>query len=92
MIKLKCSFYRFQVFETSSENTEKDLGHYIPHILPHNPSKASTSFIRCPLPIPPNEGLHDISPEKVFLCCILFVYLRFLQYQFSCRRCKFSYL
>ena len=34
------------------------------HIRPQIPSKASTSRIKCPLPIPPNEGLQDISPNK----------------------------
>ena len=33
-----------------------------PHILAHSPSSASISLIRCPFPIPPNEGLQDISP------------------------------
>lgn len=36
----------------------------LPHILPQTPSKASTSIIKCPLPIPPNDGLQDISPIK----------------------------
>ena len=34
----------------------------IPHILAQIPSNASISRIKCPFPIPPNEGLHDISP------------------------------
>lgn len=34
------------------------------HILPQIPSKASISLTRCPFPIPPKEGLQDISPEK----------------------------
>ena len=29
------------------------------------PSRASISFIRWPLPMPPNDGLHDISPVKI---------------------------
>lgn len=29
----------------------------------HKPSNASISFIKCPFPIPPNDGLHDISPK-----------------------------
>ena len=33
-----------------------------PHTLPHSPSRASISLIKCPLPMPPNEGLQDISP------------------------------
>jgi len=37
------------------------------HIRPQIPSKASTSRIKCPLPIPPNEGLQDISPIKTIL-------------------------
>ena len=34
----------------------------LPHTLAHRPSSASISLIKWPLPIPPNEGLHDISP------------------------------
>ena len=36
----------------------------LPQILAQSPSKASISLIKCPLPIPPNEGLQDISPES----------------------------
>jgi hypothetical protein len=32
------------------------------HIRPHMPPRASTSLMRWPFPIPPNEGLQDISP------------------------------
>lgn len=31
---------------------------------PQTPSRASISRIRCPFPIPPNEGLQDISPKN----------------------------
>lgn len=34
------------------------------HIRPHIPSRASTSLMRWPFPIPPNEGLQDISPTE----------------------------
>jgi len=33
-------------------------------IFAQSPSNASISLIRCPFPMPPNEGLHDISPEN----------------------------
>lgn len=36
-----------------------------PQTRPHTPSSASISFIKCPFPIPPNDGLHDISPERI---------------------------
>eukprot|EP01137_Pigoraptor_chileana_P002745 Opistho-2@42000 len=32
------------------------------HTLPQTPSRASISRMSVPLPMPPNEGLHDISP------------------------------
>ena len=35
-----------------------------PQMAGHNPSNASISRNRWPLPIPPKEGLHDISPRK----------------------------
>nr|CAI5834484.1 unnamed protein product [Callosobruchus analis] len=35
-------------------------------ILPQTPSRASVSLIKCPFPIPPNEGLQDISPTVSF--------------------------
>ena len=37
---------------------------------PINPSSASISRTRCPLPIPPIAGLHDISPIPPRLCVI----------------------
>ena len=39
----------------------------LPQTLPHTPSSASISRIRCPLPIPPKLGLQDISPTIIFL-------------------------
>lgn len=47
-------------FTTSLTNRSTAL----PHTLPHSPSRASISLIKCPLPMPPNEGLQDISPEN----------------------------
>ena len=35
-----------------------------PHSLTHTPSSASISRIKCPFPIPPNDGLQDISPAQ----------------------------
>jgi hypothetical protein len=34
----------------------------LPDTLAQSPSMASISLIKIPLPIPPNEGLQDISP------------------------------
>lgn len=54
---------------SAKRHCSKCVAHYIssintPHTLPHSPSRASISLIKCPFPMPPNEGLHDISPER----------------------------
>lgn len=36
----------------------------VPQMRGERPSRASISRKRCPLPIPPKDGLHDISPAK----------------------------
>lgn len=45
----------------------------LPHIFPQIPFNASISRTRCPFPIPPKDGLHDISPIVVFLCVTISV-------------------
>jgi len=40
------------------------LMHNSPQIRPQTPSSASISRMRCPFPMPPNEGLQDISPAQ----------------------------
>ena len=51
---LKALGYKYHQPQLLSRNS--------PHILAQRPSKASISLIRWPLPIPPKDGLHDISP------------------------------
>jgi hypothetical protein len=36
---------------------------HLPDTLEHRPSIASISLMSIPLPIPPKDGLQDISPE-----------------------------
>lgn len=42
----------------------KNLIDILPDTLAHRPSMASISLMSIPLPMPPKEGLQDISPEN----------------------------
>ena len=45
-------------------STTEALMHNSPQIRPQTPSSASISRMRWPFPMPPNEGLQDISPAQ----------------------------